>query len=127
MSWSVTVTTTERCLWSSGVSVRTYHLCRVMRHLFRLLLVISLFSVAPYSSYAQDKGISQKKQEKILAKKAVKDRKAEAKREKQGKKRHLKIQSKDVRKRLKRNTKRADRSGSNRHRDGFFRRLFGRR
>ena len=92
-----------------------------MRKLIRTLLVLSLLFVVPIASYAQDGGISQKKQEKILAKKA------EAKREKQGKKRHLKIQSKDVRKRLKRNTKRADRSGSDRHRDGFFVRLFGRR
>ncbi|MBK7239665.1 MAG: hypothetical protein IPI00_05690 [Flavobacteriales bacterium] len=98
-----------------------------MRKLIRTLFVLSLLFVVPVASYAQDGGISQKKQEKILAKKAVKDKKAEAKREKQGKKRHLKIQSKDVRKRLKRNTKRADRSGSDRHRDGFFVRLFGRR
>lgn len=98
-----------------------------MKRSFGVIFILTMFLLAPVHVDAQDDGISQKKQEKILAKKAKKDKKDEAKREKEGKKRHLKIQSKDVRKRLKRNTKRADRSGTNRHRDGFFVRLFGRR
>jgi hypothetical protein len=39
----------------------------------------------------------------------------------------LSIQDKQTRKRLKKNTKRADRSGSGPHRDGGLRGLFGRK
>jgi hypothetical protein len=44
---------------------------------------------------------------------------------KDDRKRHLDIQDKATRKRIKRNTRRADRRGSGRHRDGFLRRTFG--
>jgi len=74
---------------------------------------------APLASHAQD-GISQKKQEKIQAKKA------KARKEKDDWKRHLSIQDKQTRKRLKKNTKRANRSGSGPHRDGWLHGLFGR-
>jgi len=37
----------------------------------------------------------------------------------------LSIQDKATRKRIKRNMKRAERGGQGKHRDGFFRRVFG--
>lgn len=78
----------------------------------------------PVITVAQD-GITQRQQERILAKKAKEDKKAKVKKEKEDRKRHLAIQDKATRKRLKRHTRRADRGGSGQHRDGFFTRLFG--
>jgi Ni/Co efflux regulator RcnB len=94
--------------------------------LSRLLVVVCLMLAASVATHAQD-GISQKKQEKILAKKAKEDKKAKARKEKDDWKRHLSIQDKQTRKRLKKNTKRAGRSGSGPHRDGGLRGLFGRK
>ena len=94
--------------------------------LSRLLLVLGLMVMAPLVTHAQE-GISQKKQEKIQAKKAKDDKKAKARKEKDDWKRHLSIQDKQTRKRLKKNTKRADRSGRGPHRDGGLRGLFGRK
>ena len=74
--------------------------------------------------HAQD-GISQKKQEKILAKKEKEEKKAKVKKEKEDHKRHLANQDKATRKRIKKHTKRAGRHGSDAHRDGFFQRVFG--
>ena len=91
----------------------------------RLLLILLLFVGAPASTHAQD-GISQKQQEKILAKKAKEDKKAKAQKEKDDRKRHLSLQDKETRKRIERNRRRAERGGSGPHRDGFFRRLFTR-
>lgn len=71
-----------------------------------------------------DKGVTQKQQEKILAKKAKEDEKAKKKADRDTKRRHLNIQSKDVRKRIRKNTKRADRKGSGRHVDPFYQRWF---
>ncbi len=92
----------------------------------RLLLVLGLLMAAPLATHAQD-GISQKKQEKIQAKKAKEDKKAKERKQKDDWKRHLSIQDKQTRKRLKKNTKRADRSGSGPHRDGWLNGLFGRK
>lgn len=90
------------------------------------LLVISLFlSLVPGNVHAQE-GIGQKQQEKLLEKKAKEDKKAKVRKEKADRKRHLEIQDKAARKRIKRNTKRADRGGSGAHRDGFFKGLFRR-
>jgi hypothetical protein len=97
-----------------------------MRRLLRSLLLAGLLVGAPTVVNAQD-GISKKEQERIQSKKAKEEKKADKVREKEGKKRHLDIQSKDTRKRIKKNTKRADRHGSGRHRDGFFSRLFARK
>ena len=95
--------------------------------MFRTWIGIALLGLglmaAPAVS-AQD-GMSRKKQEKTLAKKAKDDKKQKARQERDDRKRHLSIQDKATRKRLKRNTKRADRHGSDAHRDGFFRRTFG--
>lgn len=95
--------------------------------MFRTWIGIALLGIglmaAPVVS-AQD-GMSRKKQEKTLAKKAKDDKKQKARQERDDRKRHLSIQDKATRKRLKRNTKRADRHGSDAHRDGFFRRTFG--
>ena len=69
-------------------------------------------------------GISQRKQEKILARKAKEEKKAKVKKEKTDRKHHLGIQDKATRKRIKQHTKRADRRGSGIHRDGWLRRVF---
>lgn len=89
------------------------------------VLVLLALSAAPVHLVAQDAGISRKKQEKLLEKKAKDEKKQKAEKEKVDRKRHLSLQDKATRKRMKRNTKRADRSGSDPHRDGFFRRTFG--
>lgn len=71
-----------------------------------------------FSPWAQgQEGISRKQQEKRLAKKEKEDRKAKVQAEKDGRKRHLSIQDKETRKRLKRHTRRADKGGSGTHRD----------
>lgn len=96
----------------------------IKKYLLPLLLLFILL-VTPTHAFSQE-GISRKKQEKTLAKDAKKEKKAKAKQEKHDRKRHLSLQDKAARKRIKRNTKRADRGGSGKHRDGFFRRTFGR-
>jgi Ni/Co efflux regulator RcnB len=88
-------------------------------------LLLFALTAAPLSGSAQEGGISRKKQEKLLEKKAKEDKKAKAKKEKFDRKRHLSLQDKATRKRLKRHNKRADRNGSNTHKDGFFHRTFG--
>lgn len=93
--------------------------------LLRRLLLLAMLAAVPAASYAQA-GISQKQQEKILAKKAKEDKKAKKQKEKADRKRHLSIQDKATRKRLKKHTKRADRRGSGAHRDGGLRGLFQR-
>ena len=80
-----------------------------------------LLLAAPVVSFAQE-GISRKQQEKNLAKKSKDDKKAKVRKEKEDRKRHLEIQDKAARKRIKRHTKRAERGGSGAHRDrGVFR------
>ena len=96
-----------------------------MKSKLALWLLLAGFVGGPLSLPAQD-GISAKKQEKILAKKAKEDKKAKVKKEKEDRKRHLSLQDKDTRKRIERNRRRAERGGMHRHRDGFFGRLFGR-
>ena len=97
-----------------------------MKHLLRiLLLIVPLMLAAPHVS-AQE-GISKRKQEKIQKDKEKKEKKEMVEREKKGKKRHLDIQDKETRKRIKKHTKRGDRRGTRTHRDGFFSRLFRRK
>lgn len=93
--------------------------------LHRLLLILVLLMGAPALGHAQD-GISQKQQEKILAKKEKDEKKAKAQKEKDDRKRHLSLQDKETRKRIERNRRRAERGGPGPHRDGFLRRLFTR-
>lgn len=92
---------------------------------FAPVLVLFALVLTPVHLTAQDAGIPQKKQEKLLEKKAKQDKKHTAKQEKEDRKRHLSLQDKATRKRMKRNTQRSDRGGSDAHRDGFFRRTFG--
>ncbi len=97
-----------------------------MKHVLRILfLVLPLLMVVPESM--GQSGVSRKKQEKVQADKAKEEKAEMQKRDKEGRKRHLKIQDKETRKRIKRNTKRADRRGTRTHKDGFFRRLFSRK
>ncbi len=96
----------------------------IRKLVYPVLVFLSLSSV-PTQLAAQEAGISRKKQEKILEKKAKEEKKQKAEQEKDDRKRHLSLQDKATRKRMKRNTKRADRGGSDAHRDGFFRRTFG--
>ncbi len=84
---------------------------------------IALMAV-PANSSAQE-GISRKQAERMQVKKAKEEKKAKARKVKEDRKRHLNNQDKATRKRMKRNTKRADRHGSDPHRDGFFQRTFG--
>lgn len=91
------------------------------------MLAGAVLSFAPTVLHAQEAGISRKQQERILAKKAKDEKKAKAKQDKANRERHLSIQDKETRKRMKRNTRRADRRGSGTHRDGFLTRLFSRR
>jgi len=96
----------------------------IRKWLAPVLVLVALLCV-PVQLAAQDAGIPRKKQEKLLEKKAKDDKEQQAKKEKEDRKRHLSIQDKATRKRIKHNTKRADRGGSDRHRDGFFQRTFG--
>jgi Flp pilus assembly protein TadB len=97
-----------------------------MKALLRtLLLVLPLLLVAP-DGFGQE-GVSRKKQEKIQAAKAKQEKKDLKKKERDDRNRHLSIQDKPTRKRVKHNTKRADKHGSGRHRDGFLHRLFTRK
>lgn len=96
-----------------------------MRILFRYVLVLFLFCGASVDARGQE-GITKKQAEKNLARKAKEERKAKARKVKDDRKRHLDIQDKATRKRIKRNTKRADKHGSGRHRDGWLRRTMGR-
>lgn len=95
-----------------------------MKKLLLPFLILFAMIGSPRSVFSQE-GISRKQQEKTLAKEAKKQKKQKAKQEKHDRKRHLSVQDKAARKRIKRNTKRADRGGSGKHRDGFFRRTFG--
>jgi len=97
----------------------------MMRNVIRCLLLLFVVLTAIPSLHAQD-GLSRRKQEKILAKKGKEEKKAKARKVKDDRKRHLSIQDKVTRKRVKRHTKRADRRGSGAHRDGGLRRLFTR-
>ena len=107
-----------------GRSVPFVILVAMSSRIARWFLVLSLIGGSVHVN-GQDEGISQKKQEKILAKKEKEEKKAKVKKEKADRKSHLGIQDKATRKRIKRNTRRADRGGSNAHRDGFFQRVFG--
>lgn len=91
----------------------------------RCLTLLAL-CLLPVLASAQDEGISRKKQEKLQVKKEKEDKKAQERAEKEGRKRHYNIQDKATRKRIKRNTKRADRNGTNAHRDPWPRRWFTR-
>jgi hypothetical protein len=96
-----------------------------MLNRLRTLFLLLLLAAAPAAPVVAQDGISKKQAEKNLARKARDDRKAKARKVKDDRKRHLDIQDKATRKRIKRNTRRADRRGSGRHRDGFLRRTFG--
>jgi Flp pilus assembly protein TadB len=91
----------------------------------RLLLLV-LVSLAPAVVSAQEEGISRRKQEKLQVKKEREEKKEQQRAEKEGRKRHQGIQDKATRKRIKRNTRRADRHGTNSHRDPWPRRWFTR-
>lgn len=101
--------------------------CETMRQLLRWSFLLALIATAPSLTQAQDEGISRKKQEKTLAKKAKEEKKAKVKQERADREHHLGIQDKETRKRIKKHTRRADKRGSGQHRDGFFSRLFVRK
>ncbi|HOZ40121.1 MAG TPA: hypothetical protein PLL25_04905 [Flavobacteriales bacterium] len=87
-------------------------------------LLSAMLALAPGFTHAQE-GITKKQAEKNLAHKAKEEKKAKKEKVKEDRKRHLSIQDKATRKRIKRNMKRAERGGQGKHRDGFFRRVFG--
>ena len=96
---------------------------RIVTFIRITLLALALVSMSELSAQG-DKGITQKQQEKILVKKAKEDAKAKAKADREAKRRHLNIQSKETRRRIRKNTKRADRKGTGAHRDPFYKRWF---
>lgn len=100
--------------------------CNMRRLLICLGLLIAGHLALPAEAFAQE-GITKKQQEKIQAKKGKEDKKAKVRKEKEDRNRHLSIQDKETRKRIKRNTKRADRSGMHAHRDPWPGRWFTRR
>jgi Flp pilus assembly protein TadB len=87
-------------------------------------IVVAALLMAPSVVLAQE-GITKKQAEKNLARKAKEEKKAKKEKVKEDRERHLSIQDKATRKRIKRNAKRAERGGPGRHRDGFLRRTFG--
>jgi hypothetical protein len=89
-----------------------------------LVLLLALF---PTWVMGQEKGISREKQEKELAKKENDEAKAQAKAEKELLKRHVSLQDKETRKRMRKHGKRAETHGSRPHRDPFFTRLLRRK
>ncbi|MBK8226048.1 MAG: hypothetical protein IPK70_02585 [Flavobacteriales bacterium] len=94
--------------------------------LFRSIILVLTLSGAT-AVRAQDEGISQRKQEKILAQKAKEEKKEKAKQDKENRKRHLGLQDKGTQKRMKKHARRADRHGPGRHRDPWPARLFRRK
>lgn len=105
---------------------RGINLVTMKRAISRILLVFALLGGATLHAHSQD-GISKKEAEKMQAKKEKEEKKAAKKAEKEKQKRHLGIQDKATRKRIKQHNKRAGKHGTNMHRDPFFVRLFGRR
>ena len=97
-----------------------------MRPKFRFLLILTLLMGTPVLMNAQE-GVSRKQFEKNEARQAKEDAKAKKSKEKEDRKRHLAIQDKDTRKRLKRHQRRAERGGIGAHRDRFPGRLFNRK
>lgn len=93
------------------------------RKLLRILTVMLLAFATSTAVHAQE-GISREKQEKIQARKEKKDAKEVKKEEKRIAKKHLQNQKPEVRKRMKRHKRRADKQGNTGHRDSFFHRLF---
>lgn len=102
------------------------NLVTMKRTISRILLVLALLGCSSLVVRAQE-GISKKEAEKMQARKEKDEKKAAKKAEKEKQKRHLGIQDKATRKRIKQHTKRASKHGTNMHRDPFFVRLFGRR
>ena len=90
---------------------------------FRHLLILCLLAL-PFGAVAQEDGRTQKEQEKILAKEKKQKKKEQAAYEKEKRKAHLSHQDKATRKRIKKNTRRADRNGTNTHRDPWIERVF---
>lgn len=91
------------------------------------ILLLAAASMGPLMSQAQEEGISQRKQEKILAKKEREEKKQKIKQDKENREHHLNLQDKATRKRMKKHGKRADRHGSGAHRDGILSRMFRRK
>ena len=89
------------------------------------MVLLLVLAGAPHLSHAQE-GIGQKEAERMQARKEKEERKQLAKQEKDDRRRHMKIQDKATRKRIRQHTKRADRRGSGRHRDGWLKRTFTR-
>lgn len=96
-----------------------------MRKWWPVIVVALLGLTSVHSTATAQDGISRRKQERIQEKKARTEKKEKAKQERYDRRRHLSLQDKAARKRIRRHTKRADRRGSGEHRDGFFRRTFG--
>ena len=89
-----------------------------------MLILVSGALLGAQPAMAQDGGISKKQMEKKLAKQKQEDKKSQKKAEKQNRARHLKIQDKPTRKRIKRNTRLTKKTGQTGHRKPFYQRWF---
>ena len=92
---------------------------------FRFRLVMVMLLGVPIPGWAQE-GIGQKEQERIQQHKEKEEKKKLAKQRKNDHKRHMAMQDKATRKRIRQNTKRANKRGSGLHRDPFLKRIFTR-
>jgi hypothetical protein len=95
----------------------------MVRVIRRVLLVFALLIAAHHILIAQTDGSAGSKQKKA-EKAKVEQAKRQAKAEELGRKRHTKLQSKDVKKRWKRNNRRYRHIDSYDNRSTFWRRLF---
>ncbi len=92
----------------------------------KLILLILLFVNIQFT-HAQSEGGGATKMQKKAAQKKEQQARASEKAEEKGRKHHISIQSKDVKKRMKRNRKRYDHVDSFDRRPNFIQRLFHRK
>lgn len=90
--------------------------------LYILTLMVAVFSAN--EAVAQEKRQKTKKQYKEFQKLQDEREGEYDKKVEEGKKRHLKLQDKKTQKRMKRQKRRSERIQRNKHKHGFFRRLF---
>jgi len=90
----------------------------------RSLLLLLLPLLLPLTLSAQEEGRTRREQEKIQAKQEQQEKKDAQAAEKELRQRHLALQDKATRKRMKQHDRRADKHGTGRHRDPWIKRVF---
>jgi len=94
----------------------------MLKIIFRILLLVALTNVS-ITTYAQEKRTRTKKSIKEFDDKKEERKQAELDAQEAGRKKHIKLQEKEVRKRMKRSAKQAERNRKGK-REPFLRRLF---